>query len=137
MGTVHAEIKLVNINDLAYADIGHIKSDQVRTATVTAVADTGAMYPVITEELYQKLGLGKEKDATVHIADGKTINTFLTKPVRIEWKDRLTVLHTVVIPGAKKVLLGVLALEAMDLMVDPTTQQLVGAHGDKEEFLAL
>jgi len=25
----------------------------------------------------------------------------------------------------------------MDLMVDPTTQKLVGAHGDEPQFLAL
>ena len=42
-----------------------------------------------------------------------------------------------IIPGAKKVLFGALPMEAMDLMVNPVTQEVVGVHGDKEEFFAL
>jgi hypothetical protein len=30
-----------------------------------------------------------------------------------------------------------MALEGMDLMVNPITQEVVGAHGDVEEVLAL
>ena len=42
-----------------------------------------------------------------------------------------------VLPGAQKVLLGSLALEAMDLVISPKKQEIVGAHGDHTEFLAL
>ena len=34
-------------------------------------------------------------------------------------------------------LFGALPMEAMDLMVNPVTQEVVGAHGDREEYLAL
>ena len=137
MGTVNAEITFLNNGDLVRASDGTIKHEQVRTATVTAVADTGAMYPVITEELREKLGLGIEKVSTAHIANGKQVPCQVTGAVRIQWKDRFTVSPVIVIPGAKRILLGVLALEAMDLMINPVTQELIGAHGDKEEFLAL
>jgi hypothetical protein len=40
-----------------------------------------------------------------------------------------------VIPGAEVVLLGALALEGMDLMVNPTTQEVVGVHGDEIEYI--
>ena len=40
-------------------------------------------------------------------------------------------LPAVVVADAKKVLLGALPLEAMDLIVDPVRQTLVGAHGDE------
>jgi hypothetical protein len=36
-----------------------------------------------------------------------------------------------VIPGAQKALLGLIPLEAMDLMVDPNGQTVVGAHGEE------
>jgi hypothetical protein len=36
-----------------------------------------------------------------------------------------------VVPGAKKILLGAIPLEGLDLMVNPVTQELVGAHGDQ------
>ena len=42
-----------------------------------------------------------------------------------------------VIPGAEAVLLGAIALEGMDLMVNPVTRELAGAHGDTEEYMAL
>ena len=42
-----------------------------------------------------------------------------------------------VIPGAESVLLGAIALEGMDLMVNPIDRELVGVHGKTEEYLAL
>jgi hypothetical protein len=40
-------------------------------------------------------------------------------------------------PGSKKILLGAIPLEDMDLMVDPVNQKLTGVHGDKIVALAL
>ena len=42
-----------------------------------------------------------------------------------------------VIPGAESVLLGAIALEGMDLMVNPVDGELVGVHGETEEYPAL
>ena len=42
-----------------------------------------------------------------------------------------------IIPGAEKVLLGAIALEDMDLIVNPGTQEVVGAHGDVAESMVL
>jgi len=55
----------------------------------------------------------------------------------VQWKDRETIVQAVIIPGSEKILFGALAMEAMDLMVDPVNQQVVGVHGDKIEILAL
>ena len=137
MGIVTTEITLKNTFDVGKALEGLIKPEEVRTAAVTAVVDTGAMFIVITEELYQKLGLTKERDTTAHIANGESVKCIVTRSVDVHWKDRSTTIPTIVIPGAKKVLLGVLALEAMDLIISPKKQELVGAHGDHMEFYAL
>jgi len=137
MGIVQTEITLKNTYDVGKALEGLIKPEDVRTAPVTAVVDTGAMYVVITEELYQKLGLTKERETTAHIANGQHVNCIVTRPVDVHWKDRSTSVQAMVIPGAKKVLLGALALEAMDLIINPKKQELVGAHGDHMEFYAL
>jgi hypothetical protein len=61
------------------------------------------------------------------------VSCYETDPVNILWKNRQTTLSAVVIPGAKNVLLGAIPLEAMDLMVNPVTQELVGVHGEIEE----
>ena len=71
------------------------------------------------------------------VANGQRVACFVTDPVEITWKDRYTALPAVVIPSAAKVLLGVIPLEDMDLMVNPVTQELVGAHGDVWECLAV
>jgi hypothetical protein len=54
-----------------------------------------------------------------------------TNDVIIQCQDRETSVRAVVIPGAKKVLLGVIPLESMDLTIDPKRQKLVGVHGDE------
>jgi clan AA aspartic protease len=137
MGMVYTEIKLSNLYDLGFAKRGHIKPEEVRTATVNAVADTGSMYLVITEELRQQLGLDIKEEKTANIANGQRVTCQVTEAVEVQWKDRDVVLPALVIPGANKVLLGALALEGMDLMVNPVTQEVVGAHGDSVEFYAL
>ena len=48
MGMVQAEITLTNLYDSNLARGGYLKSEEIRTETVTAVADTGSMYLAIT-----------------------------------------------------------------------------------------
>jgi len=137
MGIVRTEITLKNLKDSNLASSGYIKPEDIRTETVTAVADTGSMYLVITEELRQKLGLEVMEEKTAHIANGQQITSQITEAVEVQWKNRGTTVHAMIIPGAKKVLFGALPMEAMDLMVNPVTQEVIGAHGDREEFFAL
>ncbi|MDR1836539.1 MAG: retroviral-like aspartic protease family protein [Treponema sp.] len=137
MGTVYAEITLKNSYEEGKALEGLIKSEEVRTATVTAIVDTGAMSLVITEDLRQKLGLSIRGEKPVLIANGQRVLSKVTETVEIHWKNRFTTLPAVVIPGAAAVLLGAIPLEDMDLIVNPVTQELVGAHGDIAETLAL
>ena len=137
MGTVYAEITLKNAIDNGNYDRGLIKEEDVRSITVTAIVDTGAMSLVITEELRQKLGLAIRGEKPVLIANGQRMSGKITEPVEICWKNRFSSQNAVVIPGAEKVLLGAIALEDMDLIVNPVTRELVGAHGDIAETMAL
>jgi clan AA aspartic protease len=105
----------------------------VRSVTVQAVADTGAMSLVINEELQQRLGVLTVKKRFAQIANGQRVPCEETDPVNIFWKNRRSSLPALVVPGAKKVLLGAIPLESMDLMVNPVTQEVVGAHGEEEE----
>ena len=137
MGMVYSEITLVNAVDEAYAQGGYIRAADVRSATVMAVADTGSMHMVITEELFQKLGLTVLSERPVMCANGQREKCKVTSPVTVIWKNRSTLLQAVVIPGAKAVLFGAIALEGMDLMVNPVTQEVVGVHGELVETYAL
>jgi len=137
MGMVYAEITLKNAKDEGYATDGFIRQEDIRAVEVMAVVDTGSMNLVITEELRLKLGLAIKGEKTALIANGERANCKITDAVEVQWKNRFMILPAIVIPGAQKVLLGALALEGMDLMVNPVTQELVGVHGDKEEHMAL
>jgi len=137
MGTVYIDITLKNLKDEMFVSGGYKKPEDVRTATVTAVADTGALYMVIPEKLANNLGLEVNGEKTAHIANGQRVSCPLIEAVKVQWKDRVIVAQAIIIPGSEKILFGALAMEAMDLMVDPVRQQVVGAHGDKVEILAL
>jgi clan AA aspartic protease len=95
------------------------------------------MYLVITEELCEKLGLLVKKEKTAYIANGQRVSCKETDTVEVHWKDRDTVLSALVIPGAEKILLGAIALEGLDLRVNPVTQELEGVHGDQAECIIL
>jgi len=135
MGMVHAEITLKNVRDDANAEMGVIKADDVRTATVTAVVDTGAMSLVITEDLREKLGLKVRREKIVKTANGQRVTGKVTDEVEVQWKNREWTVHALVIPGAEDILLGAIPLEGLDLMVNPVTQELVGIHGDDVEYI--
>jgi clan AA aspartic protease len=135
MGIVHAEITLKNAGDVIKARDGIITEQKIRAAAVTAVVDTGAGTLVINEETRQKLGLVIKGLRRATLADGASAAYQVTEPVEIHWKDRDTVCKALVLPGADSILLGVIPLEDLDLIVDPTRQELAGAHGNEAVYM--
>lgn len=131
MSVFKEKITLANAADLSAARNGFIPDTGIRKMTVEAMPDTGAWTLVINEDTRQRLGLAIEETSESTLADGKTDTYGVTEGVKIHWKDRSTVLPALVVPDAKDILLGALPLEAMDLMVDPVHEQLVGVHGDQ------
>ncbi|MDR1177982.1 MAG: hypothetical protein LBK64_04070 [Spirochaetaceae bacterium] len=136
MGVVRTEITLVNIEDQGVANRGYIPQDQVRQLTVSAVVDTGAWTGtkgplVINEETREKLGLRIRKTNSGTLADGTKGEYSMAGPLEITWKDREAVCEAIVLPNAEEILLGAIPLEAMDLMVHPLKEEIVGAHGDQ------
>ena len=130
MGNVFAELTLKNGSDLTRLNDGHISDKDVRSVTVNAVVDTGAVTLIINEDVCQKLGLAIVGTRTATLTDGNKVNCKITEPVRIYWKDRDAYCQAAVIPNGE-ILLGVIPLEFMDVIVDPVAEQLVGAHGDR------
>ena len=130
MGKVFAEITLKNSGDITNVGRGLMSESDVRSLSVTALVDTGAMTLTINEEMRQKLGLSIEGTRTASLAGGAKMECKITEPVRIYWKNREALIRPMVLPNGG-VLLGLLPLEEMDLIVDPVRHELVGAHGDE------
>jgi len=78
MGTVYAEITL-NAVDRAGYDQGLLKKQDVRSITVTAIVDTGAMSLVISKDLRQKLGLRIMDEKSALIANSQRVRCHVTE----------------------------------------------------------
>jgi hypothetical protein len=61
----------------------------------------------------------------------------VTEAVEVHWKDRMMTCHALAIPDSPDVLLGAIPLEDMDLVVNPSKQELEGAYGDEVVTLIL
>ena len=131
MGLIHTEIILKNAGDRIRVQSGLIKENEIRQASVRALVDTGSGTLVINEELRQKLGLEVRGLRRASFANDIKEICKVTEPVEIHWKDRDTACRALVVSGAEEVLLGAIPLEDMDLIINPSKQELIGAHGDE------
>ena len=131
MSVVYTEITLKNTIDVVDAKRGRIKEDEVRQMTVRSVVDTGAWTMVINEETRTKLGLLDNGYGEATLADGQKTEYPMAGPLEVWWKNRHMTCDALVIPEAPEVLFGAMALEHMDLTINPK-RELVGVHGDKE-----
>jgi clan AA aspartic protease len=136
MGTTYAEITLKNAGDVENVERGIIKESEIRQTTVKSVVDTGAYTLFINEALRQRLGLRILSSTELVLADERVELCPTTEGVMIYWKDRETICSALVFPGEGEVLFGAIPMEAMDLIVDPRNERLVGKHGDKALLLA-
>jgi clan AA aspartic protease len=131
MGEVRTEITLVNIEDTVKARNGLIPETEIGRLTVSSVVDTGAWTLVINEETREKLGIRITGTDPGTLADGAKGSYPVAGPLEVIWKDRRTICEALVLPNAEEILLGAIPLEALDLMVHPRTEEVVGAHGDQ------
>ncbi|MDR0494508.1 MAG: retroviral-like aspartic protease family protein [Treponema sp.] len=130
MGYVYADITLRNAIDVGFYMRGGMQEPDIRQVTVQALVDTGAGTLIINETLRQALGLNVLGEQYATLADRAVKMCKYTEPVEIHWGNRSSAVQAVVMEGADEVLMGAIPLEAMDLIVDPARQTLIGAHGD-------
>src|SRR5436190_1903443 len=109
---------------------GILKPELIRQTSVEMLVDTGAMLVSIPEEEIAKLGLRVVREAVSKYANGQKAVRKIYGPVRIKVMGRED--HVLVMashPGMPA-LLGQLALEGLDLIVDPKRQKLLPGHPD-------
>jgi clan AA aspartic protease len=131
MSIVYTEITLKNAVDEAIVAAGIVKDYEVRQTTVQAVVDTGAWTLVINEDIREELGLPITGASSGTLADGTRGTYSMAGPLEVIWKDRRATCDAIVVPHAEDVLLGAIPLEALDLIVNPHKEEVVGAHGDQ------
>lgn len=125
MGLVYADIELVNEIDLQDAKRNFIGEEEVRRIEVRALVDTGAMHLTINETIRDYLGLIIEERRKGRLADGTVLDLELTGPIKVYFKNRTALVRAMVLPGDEEVLLGTIALEDLDVIIDPVRQELL------------
>jgi clan AA aspartic protease len=112
MGIIYAPLKLTNLFNR-------------QAVEVNALVDTGATFMCVTEEIALQLGFDTTEvsQQTVTFADGRQRKVPKIAPVEIAFANRSYVTEAVVL--GDEPLMGVIPLEAMDLIINPQQQMLM------------
>jgi clan AA aspartic protease len=99
-----------------------------KTATVDMLVDTGATYCVIPKTLATRLGIKRPRRMVrVALADGRKLR--LGADVAIVEVDGRSAPATILVGRVDEPILGVEALEALGLAVDPRKKRLSPSRG--------
>ena len=134
MGHTRVRVKIQNVFDWGAAQ--DKKERRIRTITIpNALVDTGATYLSLPTRYIRKLGLrplGRTVPVTTAVG---VVEKPLYAGAMLTIEDRTAEFSVLELPDKTPALVGVLVLEALDYMVDPTTEKLVGKHGKKQVIL--
>ena len=125
MGLVHAEIELINGDDLALMRRNIIDIDEVKRMHVTALVDTGSLLLAINENIQEQLQLPVVEKRKAQLANGHIVECDVVAPVEIRFKNRRSSCSAMVLPGDSEPLLGAIPLEDMDVLIHPLRQELI------------
>jgi clan AA aspartic protease len=112
MGLTYAPLKLTNLFSR-------------QSVAVNALVDIGATFMCVSEEMALQLGfdISEVSQQVVTLADGHQRKVPKIAPIEIAFGNRSYVTEAVVL--GNEALLGVIPMEAMDLIVDPRQQMLI------------
>jgi len=131
MGHVRTKITVRNIYDVERLAVGEISADQVRQEEIEAIVDTGATSMCLPASVIERLNLRKVDKVEIRTANGRAMrNVYVAE---IEVLGRRSPFQVTEVTDDCPALVGVIVLEAFDLVVDPTKEALTPnpAHGGK------
>ena len=129
MGMVYADIELVNGEDIAMSRRHIIGQEEIRSMRVNMMVDTGSEYMCINEMIQEQLGLPTVERRSFQLANGKVEEYAVAGPVEIRFANRRFYTEAIVLPGDTQMLLGAIAMEGMDVVVNPSRRELT-VHPD-------
>ena len=126
MGKVSVAARIENLDDLYEVRKGKRAAGDVRTIEVTdALVDTGATMLSVPRALIQQLGLHRHRTWTARTSAG-TVQFGIYDAVRLTVQERDCIIEVAEVPDDCPVLIGQIALEMLDFVVDPVGQKLIG-----------
>ena len=118
MGEVVVDVELENSADRAVFERGHGQASDIRSSTVEAIVDTGAVMLVLPQNVVERLGMKILRTVVVTYADERKEERPVAGPLTVRIGNRFMITECVVGPPLSQPLLGQIVLEALDLVVD-------------------
>ena len=135
MGRVAVAAKIENYSDLDQAERGALGPDQVRFIEVPdALIDTGATMLSLPLPLIKRLGLKRRRTRKIRSALG-VAEMGVYDAVRLTIQGRDCVVEVGELAASCPVLVGQIPLEALDWVVDPIGQRLIGNPEHNGEWM--
>ena len=125
MGTIYAEIELINGGDLEMARRNIIGEEEVKRMPVNMLVDTGAYNLCINETIQEQLSLPFIEKRKAQLANGHVEEYDIVGPVVVKFKNRRTVCNAMVLQGDNEPLLGAIPLDDMDVLIHPLRHELI------------
>jgi len=124
MGEIRVDIKLENAVDHSMFRKNKITAEKVRSHTMGAVVDTGAVMLALPIDVVKKLDLDEQRNAVVTYANDTRETLLICGPVYIELAGRSMNTECIVLPPTVEALIGQVVLETLDLIPDCQNQTL-------------
>jgi len=136
-GRVAEQIEVGNEGDEALVRAGHLRADQVRRVTLTALVDSGATMLVLPEDVIQRLGLPVVRTVRSRLGNGQIVSSTVYGPARLKVLERVANVDVMSVPAGAPALLGQVPLELLDFVVDPKNRRLAPNPESPDPAMAL
>ena len=126
MGRVMIGGRIENLEDVYQAANGGLPTEQIRHVEVAdALVDTGATMLSLPRRLIEQLGLCRHRTRTARTPAG-IISFGIYDAVRLTVQGRDCVVEVAKVNDECPALIGQIPLEALDFVIDPVGQRLLG-----------
>ena len=132
MGQVRTKIKIENRGDILLFEKGYVSSDKIRQIEIEALVDTGATSLSLPISIIENLGLAKVDERFIKTANGRVLRRVYSD-AWVTILGRSHIFGVVELPDDCPPLIGVVVLEELDLVPNPTKETLEfnPEHGDE------
>jgi hypothetical protein len=125
MGVVHADIELINAEDIGMARRNLIGAEEIKRMRLSMLVVSGAYMMAINETIQSQLEFPFIEKRKVQLASGQVVEYDVVGPIDVRFANRRAVCSAFVLPGDSESLLGAIPMEEMDVLVHPKRQEFV------------
>ncbi len=118
MGELSVRTELENAIDRGVHERGLIEGSEVRSFTLNATVDTGAVMLMLPQDVVEKLGLKTRRTVVVTYADERKEERPVAGPLTIRIGDRFMSTDCIIGPPLSEALIGQVVMEELDLIAD-------------------